>query len=53
MSATNEIAPLDARTGVAARAVGLTKTYGADMTVMDLDRASGERALAADGGRSA
>jgi putative ABC transport system ATP-binding protein len=28
MSATNEIAPPDARTGVAARAVGLTKTYG-------------------------
>jgi putative ABC transport system ATP-binding protein len=28
MSATNEIALPDARTGVAARAVGLTKTYG-------------------------
>jgi putative ABC transport system ATP-binding protein len=37
MSATNEIAPPDARTGVAARAVGLTKTYGeGDATVRAL-----------------
>jgi putative ABC transport system ATP-binding protein len=28
MSATNEIAPPDARTGIAARAVGLSKVYG-------------------------
>ena len=41
MSATNEIAPPDARTGVAARAVGLTKTYGeGDATVRALDDVS-------------
>jgi len=41
MSATNEIAPLDARTGVAARAVGLTKTYGeGDAAVRALDDVS-------------
>ena len=38
MSATNEIAPPDARTSVAARAVGLTKTYGeGDAAVRALD----------------
>src|SRR5512132_2787758 len=43
MSATNEIAPPDARTGVAARAVGLTKTYGeGDATVRALDGVSVE-----------
>ena len=43
MSATNEIAPPDARTGVAARAVGLTKTYGErDATVRALDDVSVE-----------
>jgi putative ABC transport system ATP-binding protein len=43
MSATNEIAPPDARTGVAARAVGLTKTYGeGDATVRALDDVSVE-----------
>jgi len=43
MSATNEIAPLDARTGVAARAVGLTKTYGeGDAAVRALDDVSVE-----------
>ena len=43
MSATNEIARPDARTGVAARAVGLTKTYGeGDATVRALDDVSVE-----------
>ena len=43
MSATNEIAPPDARTGVAARAVGLTKRYGeGDATVRALDDVSVE-----------
>ena len=43
MSATNEIAPPDARTGVAARAVGLTKTYGeGDAIVRALDDVSVE-----------
>jgi putative ABC transport system ATP-binding protein len=43
MSATNELAPPDARTGVAARAVGLTKTYGeGDATVRALDDVSVE-----------
>ena len=43
MSATNEFAPPDARTGVAARAVGLTKTYGeGDATVRALDDVSVE-----------
>jgi putative ABC transport system ATP-binding protein len=43
MSATNEIAPPEARTGVAARAIGLTKTYGArDATVRALDDVSVE-----------
>ena len=43
MSATNEIAPPDARTGVAARAIGLTKTYGErDATVRALDDVSVE-----------
>jgi putative ABC transport system ATP-binding protein len=43
MSATNKIAPPDARTGVAARAVGLTKTYGeGDATVRALDDVSVE-----------
>jgi putative ABC transport system ATP-binding protein len=43
MSATNEIAPPYARTGVAARAVGLTKTYGeGDATVRALDDVSVE-----------
>jgi len=43
MSATNEIAPPDARTRVAARAVGLTKTYGeGDATVRALDDVSVE-----------
>jgi putative ABC transport system ATP-binding protein len=38
MSATNEIAPTEARTEVAARAAGLTKTYGeGDATVLALD----------------
>jgi putative ABC transport system ATP-binding protein len=38
MSATNEIAPTEARTGVAARAISLTKTYGErDATVRALD----------------
>jgi len=41
MSATNEIAPPDARTGVAARAIGLTKTYGeGDAAVRALDDVS-------------
>ena len=41
MSATNEIALSDARTGVAARAVGLTKTYGeGDAAVRALDDVS-------------
>ena len=41
MSATNEIAPTEARTGVAARAIGLTKTYGErDATVRALDDVS-------------
>jgi putative ABC transport system ATP-binding protein len=43
MSATNEIAPTEARTGSAARAVGLTKTYGErDATVRALDDVSVE-----------
>jgi putative ABC transport system ATP-binding protein len=43
MSATNEIAPAEARTGVAARAIGLTKTYGErDATVRALDDVSVE-----------
>jgi putative ABC transport system ATP-binding protein len=43
MSATNELAPPDARTRVAARAVGLTKTYGeGDATVRALDDVSVE-----------
>jgi putative ABC transport system ATP-binding protein len=43
MSATNEIAPPDARTDVAARAVGLSKTYGeGDATVRALDDVSVE-----------
>src|SRR5512132_864117 len=43
MSATNEIAPPGARTGVAARAVGLTKTYGeGDASVRALDGVSVE-----------
>jgi putative ABC transport system ATP-binding protein len=43
MSATNEIAPPEARTGVAARAIGLTKTYGErDATVRALDDVSVE-----------
>jgi putative ABC transport system ATP-binding protein len=43
MSATNELAPPDARTGVAARAIGLTKTYGeGDATVRALDDVSVE-----------
>jgi putative ABC transport system ATP-binding protein len=43
MSATNEIAPPDARTGVAARAVDLTKTYGeGDASVRALDDVSVE-----------
>jgi putative ABC transport system ATP-binding protein len=43
MSATNEIAPTEARTRVAARAVGLTKTYGErDATVRALDDVSVE-----------
>ncbi|HET9249811.1 MAG TPA: ABC transporter ATP-binding protein [Actinomycetota bacterium] len=41
MSATNEIAPPDARTGVAARAIGLSKTYGeGDAAVRALDEVS-------------
>ena len=43
MSATNEIAPTEARTGVAARAIGLTKTYGErEATVRALDDVSVE-----------
>jgi putative ABC transport system ATP-binding protein len=43
MSATNEIAPTEARTGVAARAIDLTKTYGErDATVRALDDVSVE-----------
>src|SRR4029453_13829041 len=43
VSATNEIAPTEARTGVAARAIGLTKTYGErDATVRALDDVSVE-----------
>jgi putative ABC transport system ATP-binding protein len=43
MSATDEIAPTEARTGVAARAIGLTKTYGErDATVRALDDVSVE-----------
>ena len=43
MSATNEIAPTEARTGVAARAIGLTKTYGErDAAVRALDDVSVE-----------
>ena len=43
MSATNAIAPTEARTGVAARAIGLTKTYGErDATVRALDDVSVE-----------
>ena len=41
MSATNEIAPPDAATGVAARAVGLTKVYGeGHAEVLALDEVS-------------
>jgi putative ABC transport system ATP-binding protein len=41
MTATNEIAPADARTGIAARAVGLSKIYGeGDATVRALDDVS-------------
>jgi putative ABC transport system ATP-binding protein len=41
MTATNEIAPPDARTGIAARAVGLRKIYGeGDATVRALDDVS-------------
>jgi putative ABC transport system ATP-binding protein len=41
MSATNEIAPPDARTGVAARAIGLSKVYGeGDAAVRALDDVS-------------
>ncbi|MGZ8571685.1 MAG: ABC transporter ATP-binding protein [Actinomycetota bacterium] len=41
MTATNEIAPPDARTGIAARAVGLSKIYGeGDATVRALDDVS-------------
>jgi putative ABC transport system ATP-binding protein len=41
MTATNEIAPPDARTGIAARAVGLSKIYGeGDATVRALDEVS-------------
>jgi putative ABC transport system ATP-binding protein len=41
MSATNEIAPAEARTGVAARAIGLSKTYGeGDAAVRALDDVS-------------
>ena len=41
MSATNEMAPPDARTTVAARAVGLSKVYGeGDATVRALDNVS-------------
>jgi putative ABC transport system ATP-binding protein len=41
MSATNEMAPPDARTAVAARAVGLSKVYGeGDATVRALDGVS-------------
>ena len=43
MTATNEIAPPDARTGIAARAVGLSKIYGeGDATVRALDDVSVE-----------
>ncbi|HEX5903029.1 MAG TPA: ABC transporter ATP-binding protein [Actinomycetota bacterium] len=41
MSATNEIAPPEARTGIAARAVGLSKVYGeGDAAVRALDDVS-------------
>jgi putative ABC transport system ATP-binding protein len=41
MSATNEIAPPDARTGAAARAIGLSKVYGeGDAAVRALDDVS-------------
>src|SRR5262245_66199193 len=41
MSATNEMAPPEARTGVAARAVGLSKVYGeGDAAVRALDNVS-------------
>src|SRR5262245_54116322 len=41
MSATNEVAPPEARTGVAARAVGLSKIYGVgDAAVHALDEVS-------------
>jgi len=41
MTATNEIAPPDARTGIAARAVGLSKIYGeGDAAVRALDDVS-------------
>jgi putative ABC transport system ATP-binding protein len=41
MTATSEIAPPDARTGIAARAVGLSKIYGeGDATVRALDDVS-------------
>ena len=43
MSATNEIAATEARTGAAARAIGLTKTYGeGDAAVRALDDVSVE-----------
>ena len=43
MTATNEIAPPDARTGIAARAVGLSKIYGeGDATVRALDDVSAD-----------
>jgi len=43
MSATNEIAPPEARTGIAARAVGLSKIYGeGDAAVRALDAVSVE-----------
>ena len=43
MSATNEIAPPEARTGIAARAVGLSKIYGeGDAAVRALDDVSVE-----------
>ena len=43
MTATNEIAPPDARTGIAARAVGLSKIYGeGDAAVRALDDVSVE-----------
>ena len=47
MTATNEIAPADARTGIAARAVGLSKIYGeGDAAVRALDDVSVDFELA-------